>query len=186
MPACIVILRQLTSDDLSDKEDPSNHALMLYYILCFTYYSMFCRYLRECEFGRIDFWISNGMFEVMEKNNTAVTVTATCARYRRSLHLYQKIVLQTRVLAWDEDAFYLEQRFVGKNGFVHALVLSKNKTVSRDISGRLFTPEELVSLLYGECKESPRKSEDLELWIKYNSVSCERLKTISLPTDAQN
>lgn len=144
------------------------------------------RYLRECEFGRIDFWISNGMFEVMDKNNTAVTVTATCARYRRSLHLYQKIVLQTRVLAWDEDAFYLEQRFVGKDGFVHALVLSKNKTVSRDNSGRLFMPEELVSLLYGECKESPRKSEDLELWIKYNSVSCERLRTISLPTDATN
>ena len=69
------------------------------------------------------------MMQVMRKSNCGVTIAASTVRYRRSLELFQKVVLRTRVLAWDESAFYLEQRFIREDGFVYAIVLTKNTVI---------------------------------------------------------
>lgn len=42
----------------------------------------------------------------------------------------QKFRIVTRLLCWDDEAFYLEQRFVGERGFVHAIAVAKQTVVS--------------------------------------------------------
>jgi hypothetical protein len=32
-------------------------------------------------------------------------------------------------LAWDDNSFYLEQRFIGRRGFVHAIAIAKQTLV---------------------------------------------------------
>lgn len=137
------------------------------------------RYLRECDFGRIEFWISSGMMHVMRKSNCGVTIAASTVRYRRSLELFQKVILRTRVLAWDESAFYLEQRFITEDGFVHAIVLTKNTVIQANKKERFVSPGELVQLLSGWNMQSPILSCDLHLWIQYNSASSAMMKNAS-------
>ncbi|KAL9971846.1 hypothetical protein ACROYT_G018058 [Oculina patagonica] len=134
------------------------------------------RYLRECDFGRINFWITSGMMRVLRKSNCGVTIAASTVRYRRSLELFQKVILKTRVLAWDETAFYLEQRFTTEDGFVYAIVLTKNTVIQANKKERFVSPGELVQLLSGWNVQSPSLSHDLHLWIQYNSASSAMMK----------
>lgn len=142
------------------------------------------RYLRECDFGRMDLWIKSGMFNVARKNKCRVTIAASCVRYRRSLELFQNVLLKTRVLAWDEKAFYLEQRFSDEDGFVYATVLTKNQVIQRQ-KEHFVSPADLVHLLTGESVQSPSLSQDLDLWIQYNSASSAMMKNAFPTSDEQ-
>lgn len=116
------------------------------------------------------------MMHVMRKSNCGVTIAASTVRYRRSLELFQKVFLRTRVLAWDEKAFYLEQRFITEDGFVYAVVLTKNTVIQANKKERFVSPGELVQLLSGWNMQSPTLSHDLHLWIQYNSASSAMMK----------
>ena len=116
------------------------------------------------------------MMHVMRKNNCGVTIAASTVRYRRSLELFQKVILRTRVLAWDENAFYLEQRFTTEDGFVYAIVLTKNTVIQANKKERFVSPGELVQLLSGWSMQSPTLPHDLHLWIQYNSASSAMMK----------
>ena len=113
---------------------------------------------------------------VLRKSNCGVTIAAASVRYRRSLELFQKVLLKTRVLAWDETAFYLEQRFVAVDGFVYATVLTKNKVIQANKMERFVSPAELVQSLSGWSMQNPTLSQDLHLWIQYNSTSSAMMK----------
>jgi len=119
------------------------------------------------------------MMHTMRRSNCGVTIAASTVRYRRSLELFQKMILRTRVLAWDESAFYLEQRFVKEDGFVHAIVLTKNTVIQENKKERYVSPGELVQLLSGWNMQSPTLSHDLHLWIQYNSASSAMMKNFS-------
>lgn len=134
------------------------------------------RYLRECDFGRINFWITSGMMNMMRKNKCGVTIAASSVHYRKSLELFQKVILTTRVLAWDETAFYLEQRFSDLQGFLHAVVVTKNTVVQATKTERLVSPADLVQSLSGWNVPSPTISQDLHYWIQYNRTSSAMLK----------
>ena len=116
------------------------------------------------------------MMNEMRKNNCGVTIAASCVRYRRSLELFQKVLLKTRVLAWDETAFYLEQKFADIDGFIYAIVLTKNTVVQANKTERFVSPAELVQSLSGWSIQSPTISHDLHHWIQYNSASSAMMK----------
>lgn len=103
-------------------------------------------------------------------------LTAASVRYRRSLELFQKVFLKTRVIAWDESAFYLEQQFMGEDGFVYAVALTKNTVIQGNKRDRLVSPAELVQQLTGWNAPSPSIPHNLQLWIQYNSASSAMLK----------
>lgn len=112
----------------------------------------------------------------MRKSNCGVTIAALTVRYRRSLELFEKVILRTKVLAWDESAFYLEQRFTKEDGFVYAIVLSKNTVIQANKKERFVSPGELVQLLSGWSMQSPTLSHDVHLWMQYNSASSAMMK----------
>ena len=143
------------------------------------------RYFRRCDFGRFKFWITSGIINAMRKSNCRITVAASCVRYRRSLELFQKVLLKTRVLAWDEKAFYLEQRFVDVGGFVYAIVLTKNQVIPANKREAFSPPGELVRSVSGQHVQSPTLPEDLDLWIQYNSASSAMMKNCVPTADEQ-
>jgi len=116
------------------------------------------------------------MMNVLRKSNCGVTIAACTVRYRRSLELFQKVLLKTRVVAWDETSFYVEQRFTDLDGFVYATVLTKNKVIQADKTERFGSPDELVQSLSGWSMQSPTPPHDLHLWIQYNSASSAMMK----------
>ena len=110
------------------------------------------------------------------ENNCSVKTAASSVDYRRSLELFQQVILTTRVLAWDETAFYLEQRFSDLQGFLYAVVVTKNTVIQATETERLVSPADLVQSLSGWNVPSPAISQDLHYWIQNNRTSSVMLK----------
>ena len=73
-----------------------------------------------------------------------------CARYRRSLRLFEPFEVRTRLLGWDDRAFYVEARFISlRDGFVCALLRSRQHVLGT-------SPERVVQHLYKRRVSVPR------------------------------
>ena len=134
------------------------------------------KYLREMDFGRTKLYLESGMREEARKVGAATLVAAISIRYRRSLQLWQLFTLTTKVAHWGDDAFYLEQRFTGSDGFVHAIAFVK--MVVRSKSGRV-SPGEVAKRVGregGGDVESPPPSPELKDWIESLEKSSESMK----------
>lgn len=84
------------------------------------------RYLRECDFARFSLYVRNGMFKALRALRASMVVGATTIRYRRALCIGEGYELRSRIISWDEKAFFLEQRFVStKDGLVCAIMYCK-------------------------------------------------------------
>ena len=70
------------------------------------------KHLRELDFGRFGLYIDKGLWEILIRRSAVFLVNAISIRYRRSLQLFQKFEVHTKILAWDEKVLYLEQRLI--------------------------------------------------------------------------
>ncbi|XP_045716917.1 protein THEM6 isoform X1 [Phyllostomus hastatus] len=105
------------------------------------------RYLREADVARTVHLARCGVLEALRALGGRTVLAASCARYRRSLRLLEPFEVRTRLLGWDDRAFYLEARFISlRDGFVCALLRSRQHVLGT-------SPECIVQHL---CK---RKSE---------------------------
>ncbi|XP_028660088.1 protein THEM6-like isoform X3 [Erpetoichthys calabaricus] len=128
------------------------------------------RYLRQCDLGRIDVNTRNGILKTAQALGANLVVGASTIRYRRSLKFLEPYKLRTRFIAWDDKAFYLEQRFLSaRDGFVCAVMLCQ-QNVSRS------TPDKIMQHLCKRKVESPDFPEELQHWIKYNTANSKKLK----------
>ena len=134
------------------------------------------RYLRECDFGRISFLFQCGLYrQCLELGGEPIVLASSTIRYRRSLRLFQRFVLETRLVYWDENAAYLEQLFRGKSDdFVYATMYAKMVSSKCQMS-------EAINVLCGGNIEVPTCREDLRSWIDFNSSSSSRLRNKSKP-----
>lgn len=81
------------------------------------------RYLREADVARAAHLTRCGVLGALRDLGAHTVLAASCARYRRSLRLFEPFQVHTRLLGWDDRAFYLEARFVSlRDGFVCALL----------------------------------------------------------------
>lgn len=81
------------------------------------------RYLREADVARAAHLTRSGVLGALGDLRAHTVLAASCARYRRSLRLFEPFEVRTRLLGWDDRAFYLEARFVSlRDGFVCALL----------------------------------------------------------------
>lgn len=97
--------------------------------LDFQFHMNNSKYLREMDFGRIYHFISTNFYRCVLGCGGNLLLGATMIRYRRSLQLWQRFSLQTRILCWVDDAVYVEQRFLNHgDGFVCAIALLKMST----------------------------------------------------------
>ncbi|XP_026876984.2 protein THEM6 isoform X1 [Electrophorus electricus] len=131
------------------------------------------RYLRECDFARFAYYTHNRMYKAFRALRATVVVGASTIRYRRSLALWEAFEVRSRIVAWDEKSFYVEQRFVSKSdGFVSAVMLCRQNVIRS-------TPEKILEFLCKKKVECPDIPEDLQHWIKYISASSQALRAES-------
>lgn len=131
------------------------------------------RYLRECDFARFHHYMRNGFFMASRKLGAKMVVGASTIRYRRSLNFREAFAIRTKVLGWDDKAFYLEQRFVSKkDGFVSAIMLCRQNVVHS-------SPEKIIDYVCKKKIECPEFPEDLKHWINYITTSSQALRAES-------
>lgn len=81
------------------------------------------RYLREADMALLAHLARCGGLGALRALGARTVLAASCARYRRSLRLLEPFEVRTRLLGWDDRAFYLEARFISlRDGFLCALV----------------------------------------------------------------
>lgn len=131
------------------------------------------RYLREADVARVVHLTRCGVLGALRELGANTVLAASCARYRRSLHLFEPFEMRTRLLGWDDRAFYLEARFVSlRDGFVCALLRFRQHIVGT-------SPERIVEHLCKRRVEPPEQPEDLQHWIAYNAASSQLLRAES-------
>jgi acyl-CoA thioesterase FadM len=69
-------------------------------------------YLSLLDLGRTDLVLRSGLAGPVRKRKWYPVVTAESIRFRRSLNLFQRFHVETRVLGWDDRSIYLDQRFL--------------------------------------------------------------------------
>ncbi len=69
------------------------------------------RYLTIMDLGRFDLMARSGMTKIMRERRWMPVVASQTITFLRSLKPWQRYVLRTRVLGWDEKFFYLQQNF---------------------------------------------------------------------------
>ncbi|XP_055738398.1 protein THEM6-like isoform X1 [Salvelinus fontinalis] len=145
------------------------------------------RYLRECDFARFHYYMRNGIFKALRTLKATMVVGASTIRYRRSLAFGEAFDLRTRIVAWDDKSFFVEQRFVSQgDGFISAVMLCRQNVLRSN-------PESILQLLCKrkvECPDSvlfslcvqvecPDYPEDLQHWISFISASSQALRAQS-------
>lgn len=116
------------------------------------------RYPAWMDLGRFDYLLRTGVFFKGLQRKWVPVVGTVQTRFRRSLHLFDCVTLETRMLCWDEKWCYLEQKFLKGNELV-ALGLVKGLLRSPE---RSVPPREYFELI-GEPTESPPMPEGLNL-----------------------
>lgn len=127
------------------------------------------KYLRECDFGRFRLFYRSGLWKALGRKKATSVLAASTIRYRRSLQLFQRYTIKTRIVHWTSDSVYLEQCIEdASSGFVHAVMFAKMAVIGakaddviKDISDKAV---------------SPPPSDGLREWMEYNRLSSEKLR----------
>ena len=128
------------------------------------------KHLRELDFGCFGLYIDKGLREILIRCGVVFLVNAISIRYRRSLQLFQKFEVHTKILAWDEKVLYLEQRLITtSDNFVAAIAL-----VKMAIKG--ITTPELIRIMCGQVIASPAPSSELKMWQESINLSSKHLR----------
>ena len=100
-------------------------------------------YLSMMDLARVDLMTRAGIAGKVRKRGWYPVVVAATIHFRRSLTVFQRFEIETRVLAWDERAFLVEQRFLRETELIaHALV--RARFLSR--TGERVVPADVLAL----------------------------------------
>lgn len=129
-------------------------------------------YLSLMDVARVDLMNRAGLAGVLRARRWYPVVVAETIQFRRSLTLFQRFEIETRVLGWDDKAFVLEQQFVrGEEAIAAALV--RARFLARD--GGTVTPAEIVSAS-GEPVTRPEMPADAARWNEDHAAWRERAR----------
>ena len=100
-------------------------------------------YLSMLDLGRLDLMVRSGMWRRLQQRGWYPVVVSETISFRRSLELWQRFDIETRVLGFDAKAIYVEQRFVVR-GEVFAKAYVRARFLKR--SGGTVTVDELIEV----------------------------------------
>ncbi|NDA13553.1 MAG: thioesterase, partial [Actinobacteria bacterium] len=69
-------------------------------------------FLTLMDIGRYDQGLRTGIWQEWNRRGWFPIVVNSTISYRKALLPWQKFTIETKVLGWDEIAYYIEQRFV--------------------------------------------------------------------------
>jgi len=111
-------------------------------------------YLSLLDLGRVDFMIKTGGFKKVNKKGMYPVVASEGIKFKRSLRLFQKFEIKTRLAGWDDKFVYLEQSFWSKDR-LHASAIIKGKFLKK--SGEKVDSAELIEVMgyKGDLRPKP-------------------------------
>jgi acyl-CoA thioesterase FadM len=110
----------------------------------FNFHLNNARYLNVMDYGRIHLLARAGMLNAVLKARWVPLVGAVWITYRRSLPLWARYQLATRLVCWDNRWFYMEQTFTGREGLA---AIGWVKGALRDKSGTV-DPQQIMDLVH--------------------------------------
>jgi len=118
------------------------------------------KYFSLMDLARVDLMIRAGLHGRVRQKGWYPVVVAETLRFRKSLRPFERFVIETTVLGWDEKAFLLQQRFLrGRDcvaeGVVRARFLKK--------SGGSVAADEVLTLS-NAASRPPALPEWLAIW----------------------
>lgn len=90
------------------------------------------RYLEIMDLGRLDMTIRMGLFSVFYLQHLTPVVVSSMIRYRRSLRLFQKYNVITKILGFNDRFIYIQQDFISNGelcarGAIKACLIQNGK-----------------------------------------------------------
>jgi acyl-CoA thioesterase FadM len=117
------------------------------------------RYLALMDLGRLDLIVRMGMLRHMIRRRWQPVAASATVRFRRSLRPFQRFQLRTRLLCWDAQWIYFEQRLERGGTLVARGII---RALLRGPDGNVPTAE-ILGVMGGQV-ESPAMPESVALW----------------------
>lgn len=115
------------------------------------------RYLSLFDLGRWDLLTRTGLFDVLKENGWYAVVSSETVTFRKSLELWQRFDVETRLIGHDDRAVFMEHRAVVA-GEVYARAIVRARMLRR--SGGMVPHEELFA-----AAGTPSGLPDIDDWI---------------------
>jgi acyl-CoA thioesterase FadM len=115
------------------------------------------RYLSLFDLGRWDLLIRTGLFDIMKERGWYAVVSSETVTFRKSLQLWQRFDIESRMVGHDEKAVFMEHRAV-VDGEVYARVIVRARMMR--FSGGTVGHDELFAAV-----GVPAGLSDVEDWI---------------------
>ena len=131
-------------------------------------------YLSMMDLARVDLMQRSGLMHEVNARGWYPVVTAQTIQYRRSLKLFDRFDIVTRVLAWTDKAILIEQRFE-RSGETVAHALMRGRFLSR--AGGNVTISDLIAVAGNPAAPTDvpdyalRWNEEQENWQGKSAVS---------------
>lgn len=126
------------------------------------------RYLSVMDYGRMHLLARAQILNHVIRSRWMPLVGAVWMTYRRSLPVFARFTLMSRMVCWDERWFYMEQSFTGKEGLA---ALGWVKGLLRSPEGNLDPQKVIETVAPGVV--SPPMPESIALW---NELTREKLQ----------
>ncbi|MET0480999.1 MAG: acyl-CoA thioesterase [Mycetocola sp.] len=101
-------------------------------------------YLSVLDLGRFDLLIRNGIWDILRGRGWFPVVASETITFRKSLNLWQKFVIETRVSGYDEKAVFVDQRIV-VDGEIYAQAVIRARFLKK--SGGTVSVAELINAI---------------------------------------
>lgn len=89
------------------------------------------RYLSLCDLGRWDLLIRAGLFDQMKERGWYAVVSSETVTFRKSLQLWQRFEVQSRLTGHDEKSIFMEHRVVVA-GEIYARAIVRSRMLRRE------------------------------------------------------
>lgn len=117
-------------------------------------------YLSLMDVARVDLMYRAGLMSKLAANRWYPVVVAETIQFRKSLQLFDRFTIETRVIGWDDKATLLQQDFV-RRGEVVATAIIRSRFLVR--GGGAVAPADLAALA-GASPVSPQLPESVARW----------------------
>jgi acyl-CoA thioesterase FadM len=128
------------------------------------------RYLSLFDLGRWDLLTRTGMADSMKRHGWYGVVVAETITFRKSLELWQRFDVESRMIGHDDKAIYLEHRAV-VDGEVYAQAIIRSRMLKR--SGGTLSHEELFGAI-GRPDAVPEVDQWVHDWVAASALPSTR------------
>ncbi len=128
------------------------------------------RYLSLFDLGRWDLLTRTGMAEAMKRHGWYGVVSAETVTFRKSLELWQRFDIESRLLGHDDKAIYLEHRAV-VDGEIYARAIIRSRMLKR--AGGTLSHDELFAAV-GRPEGLPEVEQWMHDWASASALPSTR------------